>query len=144
MGLGAGVLSVVCTMDGLDPAAALAWAAVPVYVLHQVEEWGIDFKGQPHAFYDLFLSRTGLKSSRLLLAVGVNIGSVWVAGVAGAMQGTPAAALPLLGTIAVNALVHVAAFVKDGAVYHAGIVTAVLLFIPFTVSQGLGVLVSLL
>jgi hypothetical protein len=100
----------------------------------QLEEWGIDLRGRHSEFYGFFLAHSPFKhASRLLLGLGVNVGAVWAAGLVGAAVGTPAAGLPLLGTIAVNAVVHAGRCLREGGAYHPGLASAVLLFIPFTV-----------
>lgn len=99
--------------------------------------------GRHYPFYDFLLSHFGCDDSRpgaacpnkLVLGPSVNIGAVWVPGLTAAVWGRPAAALPALGTIAVNSAVHIAACLWDGGKNNPGLASALLLFVPFSVGQ---------
>jgi hypothetical protein len=118
-----------------EQQALVRWAALVLYTIHQLEEWGVDLRGKPYAFYDHFngtLAGRGAPLSRLLLGLGVNVGVVWVSGLAGAAAADAAAGLPLLGIIGINALVHAATAARARR-YHPGLATALLLFLPLSV-----------
>src|SRR5262245_37616747 len=96
-----------------DPAWLL-WLAVPVYMLHQFEEHGIDLLGRSYAFQAVMCETLGFRgdltacpADPMFLFV-VNVGTVWISGIAGAllgprrMVGFCACAIPLI-----NGVVHV-------------------------------------
>ncbi|MEO8747990.1 MAG: HXXEE domain-containing protein [Rhodanobacter sp.] len=119
-----------------DPAW-LAVLAIPVYMLHQVEEYGIDVQGVSYAFRGALCAKLGFPEPAtcpipLEFFTAVNVGSVWIATVAAAAVGRrrPLLALSACGIALVNALTHIAVALHDRA-YNPGLLTAVLLFVPF-------------
>jgi len=118
----------------------LLWLAVPVYMLHQFEEHGIDLLGRPSAFRAYMCGTLGYRGPDLsacpadpVFLFTVNVGTVWIASVVGAltarrrvMVGFCGIAIPL-----VNAAVHILPALLRGA-YNPGVATAAFIFVPFT------------
>ena len=116
----------------------LSWLAVAVYLIHNVEEYGLDLVGQAHAFPQSMCATLGQPpypacSIPPAFFLAVNLPLFWV--------GAPIAALlsrrhPLLGLsyygiIFVNGLAHVIALLRVG--YNPGAFTALILFLPLSV-----------
>jgi Protein of unknown function with HXXEE motif len=114
----------------------LSWMAMVIYLLHNVEEYGIDLFGRMHEFPDSIcgvLKLPAYPDCTLppLFYLAVNIPLFWI--------GAPIAALlsrrhPLVGltfysVIFVNALVHLAPLLA-GVGYGPGTLTAAVLFVP--------------
>lgn len=116
----------------------LSFLAVVVYLVHQVEEYGIAANGVAHAFPDALCSTLGQPpypdcAIPPLFYLAVNISLVWVAAPIAALMAKryPLAGLTLWGVIAVNAVLHIAPAVALQQ-YDPGLLTAVLLFVPLT------------
>ncbi len=117
----------------------LAWAATAAYLLHQVEEHGIDAQGVPYAFRGFLCATLGLGEAAscpvpTAFITTVNIPVVWLAGPAAALLGRrrPVLALAYVGVPAVNAMTHIGGFLVSGA-YNPGLLTAILLFLPLSI-----------
>ena len=116
----------------------LSFLAVAVYMLHNVEEYGIAANGVPHAFPDSLCAalgqpafpECGIPPAFFLF---VNLPLVWIAGPAAALlsRRLPLAGLTLWGVIGVNAVVHIVPAVVRRE-YDPGLLTAVILFVPLT------------
>lgn len=116
-----------------------AWLAVfglPLYMVHQFEEHGIDMAGVHYAFRGGLCDAMGYADVAgcpipLSFITTVNVGSVWGASVLAAIFGRrkPLIALSAYGIPLVNAVMHVAGALKAQA-YNPGLLTAVLLFVP--------------
>jgi hypothetical protein len=115
----------------------LLWLGVPVYMLHQFEEHGIDLLGRRFAFgaemcgtlgYGADLSACPADPAFLL---AVNVGTVWVVGLAGALAGPRRAMVGLCAYAVplVNAVAHIAPAVARRQ-YNPGLATAIVLFLP--------------
>jgi hypothetical protein len=113
----------------------LSWLAVAIYLLHNVEEYGVDPLGRFHAFPNSMCSTLGLSPfpscpipTPFFLAV--NLPLFWVGAPIAALTSRrhPIVGLSLYGVIFVNALTHLGAFVRAG--YNPGVLTAVILFLP--------------
>ena len=111
-----------------------------VYMLHQFEEHGIDFLGNRFAFQAFICkhfsamvptAQTCPASASFIL--GVNVGSVWISSLIGALLGDE---YPLVGAAgclsipAVNFFGHVIPAVTSGR-YNPGLLTSILLFAPY-------------
>ncbi|WP_263359785.1 HXXEE domain-containing protein [Acidicapsa ligni] len=116
----------------------LSWLAVAIYLIHNVEEYGVDLVGQFHAFPNSMCSTLGLSPfpscpipSPFFLAV--NLPLFWVGAPIAALMSRrhPIVGLSLYGVIFVNALSHLGAFVRAG--YNPGVLTALILFLPASV-----------
>jgi hypothetical protein len=116
----------------------LSWLAVAIYLIHNVEEYGVDLFGQFHAFPNSMCSTLGLSPfpscpipAPFFLAV--NLPLFWVGAPVAALMSRrhPIVGLSLYGVIFVNALSHLGAFVRAG--YNPGVLTALILFLPASV-----------
>jgi hypothetical protein len=113
----------------------LAWAAVFIYLAHNIEEYGVDALGRtyefPAALEKMFEGAVAVPPNAFYLAV--NFAIVWTA--------MPIAALvskrhPLVGlagysVMAINFFAHAVAFFVAG--YNPGLLTALLMFVPMTI-----------
>jgi len=124
----------------------LSFLAVAVYLVHNVEEYGIAANGVPHAFPDalcVLLGQPGFPGCGIPPAffLVVNIPLVWVAGpVAAALSHRfRLAGFTLWGVIGINAVVHVAPALAQRE-YDPGLLTAIVLFIPLTVMAAVAAL----
>ena len=116
----------------------LSFLAVVVYLVHNVEEYGISATGTLHAFPDSLCELLGqpeypacaIPPASYLM---VNLPLVWVAAPVAALlsRRLPLMGLTLWGVIGVNALVHIVPAIVRGE-YDPGLVTAVILFVPLT------------
>jgi hypothetical protein len=115
------------------------WLAVfglPLYMVHQFEEHGIDLAGVHYAFRGGLCDTMGYADVAacpipLSFITAVNVGSVWGASVLAAAFGRrrPLIALSAYGIPLVNAVMH-AAGALEAQSYNPGLLTAVLLFLP--------------
>jgi hypothetical protein len=124
----------------------LAFLAVAVYLVHNVEEYGIAANGIPHAFPDSLCTLLGQPDYPgcgipPVFYLFVNLPLVWIAGPLAALLfgRLRLAALTLWGVIAVNAVVHIVPAIARRE-YDPGLVTAVILFIPLSVVTARAVL----
>ena len=116
----------------------LSFLAVAVYMVHNVEEYGITAGGVAHAFPDSLcelLGQPGYPGCGIPTAffLFVNLPLVWVAGPVAALLSTrfPLAGLTLWGVTGVNAVAHIAPAIVRRE-YDPGLATAVILFVPLT------------
>lgn len=114
----------------------LLWAAVPMYMLHQFEEHGVDLLGRRYPFLDGLCAALGYADPatcpadpRFILAVNVTL--VWVAGPLSAAVGRRRlyVGATFLCTPLINALVHTAPALLKGE-YNPGLATSLALFLP--------------
>ena len=116
----------------------LAWLGLAAYLVHQFEEYGIDATGRQHAFPSDMCGVLGYPAEACPIPaefyLAVNHGAIWVAGLIGALVAKryPALGLSLYGIIFTNAIVHVVGTVAQGE-YGAGLVTALVVFIPLCI-----------
>jgi hypothetical protein len=114
----------------------LSWLAVSIYMLHNVEEYGIDLLGRRHSFPDALCSTMGLGTYPAcpvppLFYLAVNISLIWIAAPIAALLSRrhPLVGLIFYGLLITNAPTHIAPVIL-GRGYTPGTLTAVLLFIP--------------
>jgi hypothetical protein len=115
----------------------LSWLGVAIYLIHNIEEYGVDLLGQFHAFPHFMcamLAQPPYPSCPIPAPfyLAVNLPLFWV--------GAPVAAilsrrhsilgLSVYGVIFINALTHLGAFVRSG--YNPGVLTALILFLPIS------------
>ena len=122
----------------LRDAGWLLWLALPVYMLHQFEEHGVDALGRSYAFQGTLCSTVGYTgpiagcpvTAAFLFAV--NAGAVWIALGAGGLAGPRRALIGAagLGIPTVNAAIHIMPALRTGT-YNPGLVTSIVLFVPF-------------
>lgn len=125
-----------------DPAW-LGWLGMVVYLIHNVEEYGIASDGVRNAFPDSLCGILGLGAypgcaipTDFYLYVNLTI--FWVVAPACALLARRRAAFGFViyGVIAVNLLVHVGGSIATWA-YGPGLVTALVLFLPASVWAGI-------
>jgi hypothetical protein len=115
-----------------------AWLALPVYMIHQFEEHGIDFHGRHYAFREEMCSALGYAGADCplpeLFFTVVNVGTVWGAALLGALLGRkyPYVALSAFGIPLVNAVAHILPAAAKHQ-YNPGLVTGIVLFIPVSI-----------
>lgn len=118
----------------------LSWLGVATYLLHNFEEYGIDLRGQAHAFPAAFCAMFGFAAPACpvpdVVFTAVNVPMFWLAAplAAGLSRRYPLTGLAIYGVIAVNLVAHVgeglAKGLFGGSVYNPGELTAMLLFLP--------------
>lgn len=146
VGLAAGLLGLVALALWPRPQASLprwrdpSWLVclmLPIYMVHQFEEHGVNLLGQRFHFLSELCGTLGHAaldgcpaSPSFIFAVNVG-GGVWIPGLLAivwrnrnVMVGASAFGVPL-----VNALAHIGPGLVKGT-YNSGVVTAVLLFVP--------------
>lgn len=107
----------------------LAWISVVCYMLHNVEEYGIDLFGVTMAFPKYMASFMGGNISELVY-LSCNIGAIWIvapilAYLSRKYKGiAPSFAIFML----VNAIVHIRAYFIMG--YNPGLFTSIIIFLP--------------
>jgi hypothetical protein len=113
----------------------LSWLAVAIYLIHNVEEYGVDLLGQFHAFPHFMcamLAQPPYPSCPIPAPfyLAVNLPLFWVGAPVAAILSRrhPILGLSVYGVIFVNALTHLGAFVRSG--YNPGVLTALILFLP--------------
>jgi hypothetical protein len=114
----------------------LSWLPVPVYMIHQFEEYGIDMLGVRHSFPDAICNALGLGSYPAcpippLFYLAVNLPLTWlVAPLCGLMgRRHPLVGLSFYGLFLANGLIHFEPLFA-GVGYRAGLLTAATLFLP--------------
>ena len=141
IGLGAAIvlLIVLFTTDWLqaDKAASrwrdltwIAWLAAVAYMLHNVEEYGLDFTGTTLAFPATMAGLLGSMPGEMFFLC-VNLSLVWIMGPSAAVLSRryPALAFGMIGVEAINCLTHVPGAIALKTL-AGGLVTAVALFLP--------------
>jgi hypothetical protein len=117
----------------------LAWLVLPVYMIHQFEEHGIDAMGRPYAFRASICGIFGFPDADSCpipeaFLTAVNLSVVWAATVFSALGGRrrPRLAAAIYGVPIVNGVTHVAPAILQQR-YNPGVVTALVLFLPLGV-----------
>jgi Protein of unknown function with HXXEE motif len=117
----------------------LSWLAMVIYLLHNVEEYGIDLYGRLHEF------PRGIAEVLKLppypdcpippaFFLAVNLPLFWVAAPIAALVSRrhPLVGLSIYSIIFINALVHIGPVVA-GLGYNSGLLTALVLFLPSSI-----------
>lgn len=114
----------------------LSWLSTVAYLLHQVEEYGVDALGRAHTFPDALCTALGQGpfpgcAIPPVLFLAVNIPLIWISGPVSASlaRWRPLAGMGVFGIAAVNMVVHLLPLVA-GKGYAPGLLTAVLVFAP--------------
>lgn len=120
-----------------DPAW-LGWLLTVIYLVHNVEEYGIDALGHHHTFPGALCAQLGLQpypscAIPPVFYLFVNICVVWIAAplLAVLARRNPVFGVSMIGVTAINGLVHVFPVVL-GHGYDPGLLTAVVLFFPIS------------
>lgn len=113
-----------------DPSA-LAWMGAVAYMLHNIEEYGVDLYGHHQAFNTLMVQLMGSRISEAAY-LSCNLGLVWVVGPLTAIMVNRgyvrmAAGMALFELI--NGLSHIAQAINLG-LYNPGLLTACVIFVP--------------
>jgi Protein of unknown function with HXXEE motif len=114
----------------------IAKLALPVYILHQFEEHGIDAFGEKYAFQAFFCDALGFSASACpcddLFIFAVNVGTVWLCfGICSVLWKRPKLLAASYGLVLTNAVGHlVQAIVRSS--YNPGLLTALLFFVPLS------------
>lgn len=114
----------------------LAWLAVPVYMIHNIEEYGIDLLGRTHYFPDALCSSLGLPPFPACpvpppFFLAVNISLIWIAAPVAAIMSRrhPLVGFTFYGLLIANGLTHIVPMLL-GKGYNPGVLTAMILFLP--------------
>ena len=125
-------LSIVCWRDRVW----LSWLSTPIYMIHNIEEYGVDLAGRAHNFPDALCASLGLPSYPgcplpPLFFLAVNISLIWIAApLCGFFSRRhPLVGLGFYGVIFINGIVHVAPMLL-GRGYNPGAASAAVLFLP--------------
>ena len=117
----------------------IAWLAAVAYMLHNVEEYGIDFTGTVLAFPSMMQNMMGNMPSWTFFLC-VNLSLVWVMGPLAAVLSRkyPSMAFGMIGIEAVNALTHIPSAIALGNI-QSGCITAACVFLPLVIWAFIGV-----
>lgn len=114
----------------------LSWLAASVYMIHNIEEYGIDLLGRTHAFPDALCLTLGLSRYPGCVVppaffLAVNICLFWVAAPIAALLSRKhhLVGLVVYGLLITNGMTHVVPMLL-GKGYNPGAFTALVLFIP--------------
>lgn len=109
-----------------DPAW-LAWLLTAGYLLHNVEEYGIDLTGTLFAFPATFAETVGTMPGAIFFA-SVNISLFWFAFPIASLLSRkyPMMTLGMAGLVFVNAIIHIA----GSGGYNPGLLTGIVIFLP--------------
>jgi hypothetical protein len=117
------------------PQWLVCWM-LPVYMLHQFEEHGVDLLGRRFAFLADLCRTVGYPRvddcpADAWFVLAVNVGAVWIAGALaiGFRRRNPSVGACALGIPLVNAFIHIGQAIVF-CDYNAGLFTSVMLFLP--------------
>lgn len=116
-----------------------AWLCAAAYMLHNVEEYGIDATGTALAFPAMMEGLMG-EMPAWTFFLCVNLSLVWVMGPLAAVfsRRYPALAFSMVGIEGVNCLTHLPGAIALGSV-SGGFVTALVVFLPLAIWAFVGV-----
>lgn len=117
----------------------LSWAGAAAYLIHNVEEYGVDLLGRAYAFPASMCGIFGFHDIAACPAppeffTAVNIPMFWFAAPIGALLSKrhPLVGLTIYSVMSVNLVAHVVSGIVTGTIYNPGWLTAVALFLPLT------------
>lgn len=107
----------------------LAWGGATAYLLHNVEEYGVDAVGTLHSFPKFMSASLNPPPPEIFYAL-VNIPMFWIVGpVAAVMSRTRTwMAAGMAGMELVNSFLHIGSSFTVG--YNPGVLTSVVIFVP--------------
>jgi hypothetical protein len=121
----------------------MSWMATVAYLLHNVEEYGIDALGHRLAFPAALCANMNLPPypdcpMPAAFFVAVNIPLFWIVGPVAALLSWRhrLVGFALYSVISINALVHIIAAIATRIPYNPGLLTASFLFVPLSVWVG--------
>ncbi|MGV8997132.1 MAG: HXXEE domain-containing protein [Parvibaculaceae bacterium] len=116
----------------------LSWLGMLAYLIHNVEEYGLDILGQHHAFPDALCTNIGLGAYPACpvppaFYLAVNITMFWLVAPLAALLARryPLAGLSVYSVIFINALVHIAPMLATQS-YNPGALSALVIFLPLS------------
>ncbi len=114
----------------------LSWLAAAVYLIHNIEEYGIDALGRTHSFPDAMCTTFGLSVYPAcpippVFYLAVNLTLIWIAAPLAALLSRKHALVGLVfyGLLFTNGMAHVVPLLL-GKGFGPGTLTAIILFIP--------------
>ena len=117
----------------------LSWAGATAYLIHNVEEYGIDLLGRTDAFPLSMCQMFGFPDTAHCpvppaFFTAVNVPMFWFAAPVAAWLSRRhvLVGLAIYGVMSVNVVAHVAGGLVAGSIYNPGWLTATLLFLPLT------------
>lgn len=117
----------------------LSWIGVVAYLIHNVEEYGVDLLGRTYAFPTSVCRMFGFPDAARCPAppaffTAVNVPMFWfVAPLAASLSRRhPLVGLTIYSVMAVNLAAHVVGGLVAGTIYNPGWLTALLVFLPLT------------
>lgn len=120
----------------------LAWLAMAAYLIHNIEEYGIDMLGRRRGFVTgindvLKLPPEPDSPIPALYFTSVNVPLFWIGAPIAALlsERHPLVGLVLYAVILINALVHILPLLA-GAGYSSGTLTAIFIFLPLSIWVG--------
>ena len=116
----------------------LSWLGVAIYLIHNIEEYGVDLLGQFHAFPHFMCAMLAQPPYPFCpipapFYLGGQLAALfWVGAPVAAILSRrhPILGLSVYGVIFVNALTHLGGFMRSG--YNPGVLTALILFLPLS------------
>ena len=118
----------------------LSWAGTAAYLMHNVEEYGIDLFGRMYAFPTSMCQLFGFADATHCpvppgFFTAVNVPMFWVAAPVAALLSRrhPLVGLAIYGVMIVNVVAHVIGGIVAGTIYNPGWLSAILLFLPLTI-----------
>lgn len=115
----------------------LSWLMVPVYFIHQFEEYGFDATGRSYGFPQSTCEMFGYSLANCPIPASffpfVNIPGLWIGAPIAALlaRRNHAVGLGYLGVLSINSLVHLGPVI-GGKDYNPGLLTAMILFVPLS------------
>ena len=118
----------------------LSWAGATAYLIHNVEEYGIDLFGRKYAFPTSMCQLFGFQDAAHCpvppaFFTAVNVPMFWFAAPIAALLSRrhPLVGLAVYGVMLVNVVAHVISGIVAGSIYNPGWLTAIFLFLPLIV-----------
>jgi hypothetical protein len=117
----------------------LSWAGATAYLLHNVEEYGVDLFGRAYAFPTEMCGLFGFQDLAACpvppeFFTAVNVPMFWIGAPLAALLSRrhPLVGLAIYSVTSVNLVAHVVGGAITGTIYNPGWLTALALFLPLT------------
>jgi hypothetical protein len=134
LALALGAVGIVVLLPRRGPQCLVCWM-LPLYMLHQFEEHGVDLLGRHFAFLAALCRTTGFSledcPADAWFVFAVNVGTVWLAGALAIVfrRRNPLVGACAFGVPLVNAFIHIGQAIGFRS-YNPGLLSAVVLFLP--------------